>query len=109
MENKDETKKEDNWAEMSDNEEEPEQPVEEKQHVIKPAKKKIPAAQKGTKNSHGDYVVASIDIPDMRTGLKKDDDGKVIEDDSDSDTEYDDEDDQNEAPAKEEGKYLKTC
>ena len=110
MENKDETKKADNWAEMSDQEEEQEQPAEEKNHVIKPAKKKIPPAQKGTKNSHGDYVVTSIDIPDMRTGVKKDDEGKVIDEDTDSDTEYDDEDDQNDAAAKEEvkeGKYFK--
>ena len=42
MENKDETKKADNWAEMSDQEEEPEQPVEENE--IKVIKKKIPPA-----------------------------------------------------------------
>jgi len=43
MENKDEAKTDD-WAEMSDQEEEPEQVLEEKNHVIKVAKKKIPPA-----------------------------------------------------------------
>lgn len=108
MENKDETKKADNWAEMSDQDQEEE--VEEvKNHVIKEAKKKIPPAQKGTKNSHGDYVVTTIDIPDMRVGQKKhDEEGNEVDDSSDSDTEYDDEDDVKETPVEEaKGKYLK--
>ena len=68
--------KTDNWAEMSDGEEHEEQTEEqkaegeEKNHKIKPAKKKVPPAQKGTKNRDGDYVVATIDIPDSRTGMK---------------------------------------
>jgi hypothetical protein len=73
-----EQQKTDNWAEMSDGEEHEEQTLEqkaegeEKNHKIKPAQKvKVPPAMKGTKNTNGDYVVASIDIPDMRTGLKE--------------------------------------
>ena len=33
------------------------------------AKKKIPPTKKGNKNERGDYVVTTIDIPDMRTGI----------------------------------------
>ena len=103
----DPTKKTDDWAEMSDEAEDPEQEAgadgEAKNHVIKQAKKKIPPTQKGTKNKQGDYVVTTIDIPDIRTGVKKEGEEKE-ETESDSDTEYDDEDDQNEAPAKEEEK-----
>lgn len=101
-------KKTDNWAEMSDGEPEEEQPEEqkgeEKQHTIKPAKKNIPAAKKGFKNKDGDYVVSTIDIPDMRTGVKeKDEEGNEVE--TDSDTEYDDEDDTKETkPVEEESK-----
>jgi hypothetical protein len=89
--NKKENKKNtENWAEMSDNDAD-EQLEEEakKDHTIKPAKK-----TKEFKNSRGDYVVTAIDIPDMRTGMKnKDEDGEAVEDSSDSDTEYDEEDD----------------
>jgi hypothetical protein len=48
-----------NWAEMSDEAEEEQQETE-KQHVIKPAKKK--AAIKGFKNKDGDYVVTKFEI-----------------------------------------------
>ena len=105
-----EQKKDNNWAEMSDEAEE-EQPAEnqEKQHVIKPAaeKKKVPPPQKGSKNKDGDYVVTTIDIPDIRSGVKQNDDGAAQEEESDSDTGYDDEDDVNETPAQEvvEGKF----
>ena len=67
---------------------------EEKSHTIKQAKK---PKQQGTKNERGDYVVTSIDIPDMRSGIKKDEHGNEVANDSDSDTEYDDEDDQKES------------
>jgi len=87
------TKEEDNWAEMSDGEQQPEV-VDEKQHTIKTqVKKKNP--NKGFKNRDGDYVVTTIDIQDSRTGIKKDKDGEEDEEDeTDSDTEYDDEDDE---------------
>lgn len=61
----------------------------------KEAKKKIPPPKKGTKNDRGDYVVTTIDIPDMRTGLK-DNKEKLLIPDSDSDSGYDDEDDKKE-------------
>jgi hypothetical protein len=35
------------------------------------AKPKPPPTKKGVKNDRGDYVVTSIDIPDMRTGVSK--------------------------------------
>ena len=59
------------WAEMSDDgedetEEQQQDPSTEKE------KKKVPAAKKGFKNERGDYVVTSIDLPDMR--VKKADD-----------------------------------
>ena len=104
MESKKE-KQTDNWAEMSDGQEEQEAQEtaegEQKNHVIKPAKKKAP---EGSKNKYGDYVVTSIDIPDLRTGVKDNEKGGVKEDSSDSDTEYDDEDDNNEQQAAEETK-----
>ena len=62
-------------------------------------KKKIPAAQKGFKNKQGDYVVTKIDIPDMRTGVNKTEDGEPVEE-SDEDTEYDEEDDTKEETKK---------
>lgn len=83
------------WAEMSDGEE-PEADAAEDKAKITIKKKKVPAAQKGFKNDRGDYVVTSINIPDMRTGVnKKDEDGQPVEE-SDSDTEYDEEDDSKE-------------
>lgn len=98
------------WAEMSDGEE-PEQEVKDEEKAkITIKKKKIPAAQKGFKNDRGDYVVTTINIPDMRTGVnKKDEDGQPI-DSSDSDSGYDDEDDTKEekkaaVAEKKEGKY----
>ena len=77
----------DNWAEMSDDE--PEE-IEEskKEHTIKLAKK-----SKDFKNARGDYVVTTIDIPDMRTGVKGED-GEEEADSSDSDEGYGDEDDE---------------
>ena len=89
---------------MSDDAEEEDQQQEEKQHTIKVVKKKIPPTVKGTKNSQGDYVVTTIDIPDIRTGIKKDGGEVNDEDESDSDTEYDDEDDTKETAAVEESK-----
>jgi hypothetical protein len=99
-----EAKKTDNWAEMSDDNEEAEQEARaenEKNEAIKEAKKKIPATQKGIKNKQGDYVVTTIDIPDIRTGFKNVVDGEEV-DSSDTDTEYDEEDDTKEAPKEEE-------
>jgi len=95
-------KQTDNWADMSDGQPEEEETAD-KQHVIKPAKKKA----KGFKNKQGDYVVTSIDIPDMRSGMKKDGEAES-EEESDSDTEYDEEDDVKEAVKEEEksGKYI---
>ena len=59
------------------------QQEEEKQHVIKPAKK-IPPTQKGKKNAQGDYVVTNIDIPDFRDGVKDGSDGEEVESESSS-------------------------
>ena len=63
------------WADMSDGEADgdkdgADQENEEKTHTII-QKPKPPAPKKGTKNERGDYVVTSIDIPDMRTGVSK--------------------------------------
>ena len=90
------TKEEQNkdWAEMSDGEE-PEVDAQEEAAKITIKKKKIPAAAKGFKNKQGDYVVTKIDIPDMRHGVNKTEDGEPIEE-SDDDTEYDEEEDTNE-------------
>ena len=55
----------------------------------------ISTAQKGFKNDRGDYVVTSINIPDMRTDVKKnqDEDSEDV-DPSDSESEgYGDEED----------------
>ena len=110
--NKDEKQ---DWAEMSNDEEEEAQPAREEEKVeeIKVVKKIIPPAKKGHKNTRGDYVVTTIDIPDMRTGLSKGGENKNADSDSSSDEGYGDE----EAPVKEvaakveevkkEGKYLK--
>jgi len=98
-------KKTDNWAEMSDDNEEAEQEAKaenERMEAIKEAKKKIPATQKGIKNKQGDYVVTTIDIPDIRTGFKNKNEDGVEVDSSDTDTEYDEEDDTKEAPKEEE-------
>jgi len=51
--------------------------------------------------------VSTIDIPDMRTGIKKGADGAIIGE-SDSDTEYDDEDDVKDTPKVEEKKEGKS-
>jgi hypothetical protein len=80
------------WAEMSDGEEPEVETQDEEKVEITIIKKKIPVTQKGFKNKQGDYVVTKIDIPDMRTGVNKTDDGEPLED-SDEDTEYDEEDD----------------
>lgn len=56
------------WAEMSDGEEPEQETKDEEKAKITIKKKKIPAAQKGFKNDRGDYVVTTINIPDMRTG-----------------------------------------
>ena len=76
------------------------------QPVKKEPKKKVPPTKKGTKNDRGDYVITTIDIPDMRTGVSKSEKMQVISD-SDSDSGYGDEDEPKEekkveeAPAKE--------
>lgn len=89
MDKKDQKKKAgQDWAEMSDGEEEEEQ-QEQTQNVEKD-KKKVPAAKKGFKNDRGDYVVTTIDLPDM---VPKKNDGEQKDEVTDSDTEYDDEDD----------------
>lgn len=90
---------------MSDNGEEEEE--EKQQDANAEEKPKIKKPIKGTKNKDGDYVVTSIDIPDMRTGVNKAEKtgaAAAIEDDS-SDEEYDDEDDTTEqTPAVEDKK-----
>ena len=98
--------KKQDWAEMSDDEAavaEGQEDEADKSKAEKP-KKKI-QGKKGFKNERGDYVVTSIDIPDMRTGVKKDGDGDKVESESDSDDVYDDEDDEKDnAPKVEEKK-----
>lgn len=64
------------WAEMSDGEEPEQEAKDEEKAKITIKKKKVPAAQKGFKNDRGDYVVTTINIPDMRTGMKNDEDGE---------------------------------
>ena len=94
------------WAEMSDEEvEEPvqqeEQAVEQKEEVV--PKKKIPQAKKGFKNDRGDYVVTSINIPDLRTNIKKTNENKTfVDSDSDSDEGYGDEEEEDTKEVKEE-------
>jgi hypothetical protein len=102
--------KTDDWAEMSDDNEEPEQEeAKDAAPVEKAAKpKKIPAEQKGTKNNRGDYVVTTINIPDMRSGFKKNEDGTDMIDQDDSDTEYDEETDVKETAVVEEAKEGKS-
>lgn len=101
------------WAEMSDGEEPEQEATQEEKAKITIKKKKIPAAQKGFKNDRGDYVVTTINIPDMRTGLTKKDEDGVDVDESDSDTGYDEEDDTKEEKKtaakekKEQGKYFR--
>ena len=95
MATKEEKKKD--WAEMSDGEEPEAEAKEEEKAKITIKKKKIPAAQKGFKNERGDYVVTTINIPDMRTGVNKnDEEGGQAEDSSSSDEGYGDEDDNKE-------------
>ena len=100
------------WAEMSDGEEPEADAKEDEKAKITIKKKKIQAAQKGFKNDRGDYVVTTINIPDMRTGVnKKDEDGQEV-DESDSDSGYDEEDDAKEekkaeVSEKKEGKYYR--
>ena len=102
------------WAEMSDGEEPETETKEEEKAKITIKKKKIPAAQKGFKNDRGDYVVTTINIPDMRSGInKQDEDGEPVES-SDTESGYDEEEDTKEeakaveAPKKE-GKYKSEC
>lgn len=105
----DTNKKTEDWAEMSDDAEEEivekEVIAEEKAAVVQEEKKEeepkkiIPPTQKGTKNVRGDYVVTTIDIKDTRTGIVRHDDGQIVNDVTDSDTEYDDEDDVKETNA----------
>ena len=96
------------WAEMSDGEEPEADAKEDEKAKITIKKKKIPAAQKGFKNDRGDYVVTTINIPDMRTGVAKEgEDGEPV-DDSDSDTSYGEEEEKPQPvanPAKTEGKF----
>lgn len=79
------------WAEMSDDDEPEADSKDQEQEVKKEKKKKIPQAKKGFKNDRGDYVVTSIVVPDLRSGVDKKE--KEVVASSDSDTEYDDEDD----------------
>ena len=51
---------------MSDGEEPEVETKDDEKAKITIKKKKIPAAQKGFKNDRGDYVVTTINIPDMR-------------------------------------------
>lgn len=98
-------KKNENWAEMSDEHEE-EEAEEQKQQAEKPPKKK--AAPKGAKNKDGDFIVTTIDIPDMRTGIKGGKDDDEDDEDSDSDEGYGDEDDTTAQPVAEETKEGKS-
>ena len=61
-------------------------------------KKKVIPGKKGVKNQHGDYVVTSIDIPDHRSGIRKNKEGQEEESDSSSDEGYGDEDDTQQQP-----------
>ena len=84
---------------MSDHEEEEEVEAnaDQAEQVVKPKIKKGP---KGTKNKDGDYVVTAIEIPDHRGGMitkEKSGTAAAMDLDSDSDTEYDEEDDVKEA------------
>lgn len=72
----------------NEQETQPEQ-AEPKEEVKKPY---IPPTKKGFKNDKGDYVVTSINIPDLRDGLKDKKETRQIESDSDSDEGYGDED-----------------
>lgn len=103
-----EDKKTNDWAEMSD-EAEDNDGQDNGEEKTAPKPKKIKPAAKGYKNKDGDYVVNSIDIPDMRTDMKTiGEDGEVIDDETDSDTEYDEEDDNKDAAKEDEtkeGKY----
>ena len=44
---------------------------EEGEKVIKQKKQKLPPKKAAVKNDRGDYVVTSIDIPDMRHGMRE--------------------------------------
>lgn len=108
--NKDEKQ---DWAEMSnDEDDEPNQAAKEEEKVEekKEVKKVIPPAKKGSKNARGDYVVTTIDIPDMRTGMRDAKDN-AEESDSDSDEGYGDEDEPKEEKkveeVKVESKYIR--
>jgi len=105
------TQKTEDWAEMSDNGEEEEE--EKQQDANAEEKPKVKKPIKGTKNKDGDYVITTLDIPDMRTGINKAEKTGVaaaISDDS-SDEGYGDEDEPaEETPAveeKKEGKFGK--
>ena len=96
------------WAEMSDGEEPEADAKEDEKAKITIKKKKIQAAQKGFKNDRGDYVVTTINIPDMRTGVAKEGEDGEPADDSDSDTSYGEEEEKPQPvanPAKTEGKF----
>lgn len=59
-----------------------------------------PKTQKGFKNDRGDYVVTTIDIHDLRTGVNDKKEKNIENDDeSSSDEGYGDEDDKAEATA----------
>ena len=100
------------WAEMSDVDEDNEHAddAQKKEEDKEKPKKKIPA-KKGFKNDRGDYVVTTIDIPDMRTGMRKEGGNAAGGEETDSDSVYDDEDDTKEQQQaateekKEESKY----
>ena len=100
--------KTDNWADMSDNGEEEEE--EKQQEAAVEEKPKVKKPIKGTKNKDGDYVVTTIDIPDMRTGVKAEKTGAAAAmADESSDEEYDEEEDTaKETPAVEEKKEGKS-
>lgn len=90
---------------MSDNGEEEEE--EKQQEANAEEKPKIKKAVKGTKNKDGDYVVTSINIPDMRTGISKNEKtgaAAAIEDDSSDEGYGDEEDNAEQTPAVEENK-----
>ena len=62
---------------MSDHEEEDEEEKAAAENADKVEKPKIKRGPKGTKNKDGDYVVTAIEIPDHRTGMRKDKEGNA--------------------------------
>ena len=88
------------WANMSDDED-AEREVQ-KEQVPQEEKKKVPKPMKGVKNDRGDYVVTTIDVAETRAPEKKS--KEVVEEESDSDEGYGEEEDNQQEEVKEEVK-----